>query len=523
MTANSDMTTLVSAADLDEVLSSYRPFGDSGYIYEQMHASYCRRLHVIAKSLPSAGRLAGALSGIDSHLSQCVLGDTAVRCATQHAYRQVQTDAPYGLPLQTCDEVFARTADLIHGGILCGPLESTVTPTQHIGSTRPYGWVWTEDHPDDVFGKTFRELIRQNYGESLSSPRDTDIAMIREAVSLLEELLPNLAENTLPHTHVVALFDPVGNWAGRASGSQFRLGGTIFLNREVMHNPWWVAEHLLHESLHQKLYDFRHAHSLLAQDLLPLEEQLALETDDPSKRSTAILSPWNTPGMTELNMWDTHRALAAFHVYVHLSLLCGEAYRRASSLGRRFGPLHEQPPTMTDPRIAMNRAQYLGENLNTTCRGELGLAGQMLVEWLSSVLAALDSAPPPANSFVHLLLDRYLLEAKAVERTDLNIKQGRVIEDLCRREIANAGEVLIALDVIPAINNFNTAIEQMHVGAAKAAFSSTRQLIVRTLLAATTDGYTFRNGDTSSQEIDYMVRDMVENSSSLLAKAGLVG
>ena len=95
---------------------------------------------------------------------------------------------------------------------------------------------------------------------------------------------------------------------------------------------------------------------------------------------------WNLPGLAELNRWDTHRALAAFHVYVHLSLLATSAERSATTLEPTYGPIEARTPVMTSSRKALERAHYLGENVELFCQKELGFAGNRLVQWLSSAL-----------------------------------------------------------------------------------------------------------------------------------------
>ena len=183
--------------------------------------------------------------------------------------------------------------------------------------------------------------------------------------------------------------------------------GAIFLNKELLRNPWWVAEHLLHESLHQKLYDFRHAHSLLTRD----DAGKSALSDDVH----TVVSLWNTPGLAASNVWGINRAVAAFHVYVHLALFCTLAEQRAPELEGVYGPV-DAPPVMTSSRKAFERASYLGQSLRSSCWSELGLAGQRMVEWLSSILDAMDPSPPPPGSYLHLLLNRYLNEAADIKR-----------------------------------------------------------------------------------------------------------
>src|SRR5262249_52940758 len=158
------------------------------------------------------------------------------------------------------------------------------------------------------------------------------------------------------------------------SSSQFRLSGTFFLTRSRLSSPWWVAEHLFHEALHQQLYDFRHGHSLL----VPIYGE---------REGAKVCSLWNPPDSTRSNFWDTDRVLAAFHVYVNLALFCTLAEQRTTELSDVYGP----PDRMTGSRHAITRAHYLAEQLKATCWRELGLAGASLVDWLCSILDALDA------------------------------------------------------------------------------------------------------------------------------------
>src|SRR5262249_2270341 len=149
-----------------------------------------------------------------------------------------------------------------------------------------------------------------------------------------------------------------------------------------------------------------------------------------------VVSLWNTPGLDASNCWNTHRAVAAFHVYVHLALFCTLAEQRAPEFESVYGRL-DAPPAMTNSRRAFERARYLGENLRSSCWPELGLAGRRLVEWLGSILDALDPSPPPFGSYLHLILDRYLMEAAKVQQKPPSGNLARQLAVLIRAEITS--------------------------------------------------------------------------------------
>jgi hypothetical protein len=275
-----------------------------------------------------------------------------------------------------------------------------------------------------------------------------------------------------------------------------------------------VAEHLLHESLHQKLYEFRHGHTLFVRDSSPEED--AFKTG----QACGVLVPWNSPGLDSANYWDTFRAVAAFHVYVHLALLCTLAEQRAVELEEVYGTLHDARPGMTKARTAFDRAHYLSENIKQFCWPELGRAGQLLIEWLSSILDALDPSPPPRGASIHLLLHRYLTEAKRIERQRISPEFDRQLGQLTEDEAESTVRVLSALRAHAELERFNKALANLKADEVATRFSGVRRLIADTLLDLSPDGYGLKCSPLGSGDPEKIVRDMVETSSRKLAAAG---
>jgi hypothetical protein len=454
--------------------------------------------------------LLDALSQAECYTKYRVLGDSVVRCAIEHALAQLETGSAYGLPLNECEEVLRETLRLLEDGKGTGPLESRVEAVSRLGPESYHGWVWSEEQPDDIFGRSFRKIVRSNYGESLHTPDVHEIGMLRRATRLLEELLPALSRSALSHTQVIAVFPAVGKWKGRSSASQIRITGTFFLSRAGLDEPWYLAEHIFHEALHQKLYDFRLGHSLL-------------EPDFWKEDAPRICSLWNEP--SKLHNWDTHRAVAAFHVYVHLGLLCTIAERRAPELEAVYGP----PRGMVGSRKSLERARYLGEQIQESCWDELGLAGKRLVEWLMAVLDALDASPPPEGSSIHLLLDRYEREAARVAAVLGRIgPQGNggvakadlpgQLTTLVREEANNVCSALSAVHAGENLNRFSSAIAQFSDAELGVRFGEVRRLISRTLMDLSPDGRGYRldGSPLESKRAEEIVRQMVESSSHRL-------
>jgi hypothetical protein len=205
--------------------------------------------------------------------------------------------------------------------------------------------------------------------------------------------------------------------------------------------------------------------------------------------------------------------LAAFHVYVHLALFCTVAEERAPQLSDKYGPLDR----MTRSRDALQRAHYLAEQLRAVCWPELGLAGRSLVDWFSSVLEVLDPSPPPPGSYIHLLFDRYLREAREIEnhprsdreRSDLQ----RQLTALVREEARLARDVLAAVGADLELSRFNDAFGQFSEEDLGVQFAKVRSLISKAILGVSPGGYGWQHTLAAP---DQMVERLIEISSETL-------
>ncbi len=500
---------------IESVLARHPAFGSSAYIHEQAQICYRRRLGKISAYLPVAGHLLNALERAPTRSRHDVLGDTVVRCAIQHALKQCETKTQYGFPLDECERVFRATIEHLEDAKQGSPLEAGMPAAHRLGSEPCHGWIWSEEHSNDIFGRCFRRLIQDNYGESLYTPTREELACLAKGAQLLGELLPYLSHSALDHSRLIAVFPAVGNWRGKASSSQFRMSGTVLISRELLQSPWKVAELLFHESLHQKLYDFRHSHSLL--------EPNYCREDAP--RVCAI---WNVPDKRKSNYWDTHRTVVAFHVYVHLGLLSTLAEERASELAEAYGPLPDEL-TMIESRKALDRAHYLGGQIKELCWQELGLAGRQLIDWLLAVLEVLDPAPPPQGSRIHLLLDLYRRDANKVEALlgreditaypDLLADLTRLMED----EVKSARRVLCSLRAEAELRSFDLALTQYTDEEMGTRFSQVRRLISETLLELPRSGYLLKRPSPAmnpEEALEQMVHGSSQHLDELLATYG---
>jgi hypothetical protein len=366
-------TDAFSLSDIDARLAE-RPFGNSEYICSELRVRYKHRLRMLSARIASAGSLLGALGRAPDCRQDRAVGDPIVRCAVHYAMSELETGEECLLPLEQCDQVFQEATRVLDAGE-CAPLGSRLVTRPGLGPQ--HGWIWNEECPDDMILRSFRQLVQHHYGGPLCTPSTDELAGLVQGERLLGDLLPRSSRSALRHAHVIALFPAAGAWANVSSSSQFALSGAIFLSSDGLSSPWWVAEHLFHEALHQQMYDFRHTHTLFDEHELNREG------------AARVVARWNQPSVKGGNQWSAFRTLAAFHVYVCTAVLHRVALPRALELEGTYGP-PDGMFTASGGRTIFERAHYLDEQLQSTCWSQLGVAGKRFVGWFSSVLDALD-------------------------------------------------------------------------------------------------------------------------------------
>jgi hypothetical protein len=480
---------------LDEIITRH-PFADCTYVTGQLHACFTRRLTKIANHLRPAAELLCALGTATPRQRYLVLGNTVVRSAVQHALRQLETGAEYGMPLAQCGGIFEiAAASLIRGE--GGPLKQR--SENRIGPAAWHGTVWQEDASEPAFTSALQYLVHDNYHALPHQPSAEEVSFVARGAALAELLVPGIARSAFSHVHSVVLFEPSGPWKNTASSSEFRLNGSVFLSTKFLSNPWWVAEHLLHEALHQQLYEIRHCHSLFSGEF---------DRDDAPR----IRSLWNVP---DGNLWDAHRGLAAFHVYVCLSLFSQLAERRADELSLEYGALK-----ITASTKCLHRARYLSEQLSTTCRDELGQAGKRLVEYFTEVLDALDGSPPLPGSTIHLLLDRYRKEAREVEGVlagdGADGELIHALDEIGRAEIETTRRVLGAINAQARLDEFNNALGALPDERPSATFAKLRGLVADIVVSSACDE--FKLPAFQDQAISRMVEDSSQRLKAALGR-----
>ncbi len=487
---------------VEQAMSGAKPFGDDRYILDQMRDRAVQRLEQIAPDLPAAAELLDALAHSPAGDDHRLFAETTLRSAIGHAHQHLTSYAPGGLQLlrlTDCAAIMRTAARYVeHGG--------TDTPLQDgslvaLGPKSHHGWIWRDEHPDDTYGRALRKLVMDRYGMLPSTPDAANIEMLQSGARLLEELLPSLAPSALHHAQVIACVPTWGVFTGSDSSSRSDIPGVFFVRRSRLDSPWAVAESLLHESIHSKLYDLVTGHTLVR--------------SGDGTGSVPVVIPWRPPRLSGANRFDARRVLAAFHVYVHLALLSTVAERRAPELEATYGSVSG----MVGSHRARARARYLGHQLRVQagCWDEIFTIGQGLADWLCSLLDMLDPAPAPDGSTLHLYLDLYRREtdqlAQALaEPTAHASTRSPELAALARQDVASTRAILRDLDADQQLAKLDAAVADRTDAALADSYPQIRRMVETCLVDASLDGYRM----SGSGAHDAMVGELVDSASDAL-------
>jgi hypothetical protein len=462
-------------SDLARGLVEDRPFGDSAYILERMERAFSGRLEIVAELTPVAGHLADALNEVDAIARYRVLGDPTVRFVIQQLMAHLRAPESASVAQSECaavlDSALAGLAQC--AGAAVGPLVHQSGTSERLGPNSIHGWVWNGGSLEgEPVVRAFGQLT-DRAGHKLCSPNPDHVEVLRAATQLIERISPALAANSLPHTQLVALFEPEGRDRGVMASSQFDILGTIFLSTNHLDNPWVVAEQLLHESLHQKSSDLRHAHSVFVADFDP----------DLPRSNEGVLSLWNHPGVSGSNLWGPSRAVAALHVYTHLAV-----YAALAESARQH---HRLPSGWDDPRVttaetARLRALYLCAEIERHHRQALGPAGIAWVDWMRQCLELIRARPHESRLRSALYLQRYRRETIMLGRRfsrlrDVDETTAVDIERLLADEVAMTREILASYSSF-SLSDLDRALQAHAVASSQRPFVE-RIPIVRGLLS----------------------------------------
>jgi hypothetical protein len=245
--------------------------------------------------------------------------------------------------------------------------------------------LWTAESPSTVRLKRLanqfeqeclpNRLVGTTSAGTLIAPSETLCALTNEAVQLLRNLLPHTTQSALEHVSILAWARIYTEDAHVESGTVRTIPGMIFLSPDNLPTPWRLAEAILHEAAHLKLFDLYLTSGILAGTYDALT-------------SVRIKIPWNRPTLLQTNEWPVDQALAALHVYVHLAVLA-LAGGASPTVGSEAQPLFEK---------SIFRAHFLAQQLLSMEAQPLGGRGYAFVAWLGKLVDEITSVGYPMTS-----------------------------------------------------------------------------------------------------------------------------
>ncbi len=385
---------------IEAQFASGEPFGSAPPMLERVHRRYRGRLVALEPHLDAAGALQAGAGDRPEFLR-----DPVLRQAIDSAYIHFQgrgVCAPID-PATARQVLTAAARELEVDNSVSALLSRAACAQASHGELQLR--LWRRQHTQDVVTETFDRLVAlQTDGLArLTEPGDVHLQSLTGGLALLDEVVPSLARSALDHVHIAAVVDHVHGGSDKErlqyrSFSGASIPGAIFLFPEALKTPWSAAEHVLHESLHQKLADMLHCYSIFSSG--------SGLTGPPFIRAV-----WNRSSAENPNRWPVLRSLYALHVHVGLALMFSIAASRLESLVSRYGPAPAFPPGQA-ARRSLDRARYLAQEVLVEGKETLGAGGLSLVQWLMGLLEQLDTDPPAALARSHLYLDLYERESK---------------------------------------------------------------------------------------------------------------
>jgi len=382
------ISTPSSASLAERSLADDPLFGDPAIILDRRQGLYEFALEILGRRLPGVTSAAEEIGALHPPERAAVLDDPVIRVHIHEALGRLQRDE-LGAP-DYLERFFAQLSAEGWQAADGAPLERAIPQARRLGDDD--AWIWTASQKDSAivsnFEARFSHEFLEHHDRTLSE-RDGGLLvaderldrLLDEGYELLCQLLPGLAASVLAHVRLVAFMRVQTPDAAVQSGSIRAIPGAIFLSPAHLKTPWAVAEAVLHECTHNKLFDL-------------YLTRLILEAGYDCRDARTVHARWNKSTLMQRNQWPLDQALSACHVYVHLAVFDQAVREQAAGLVDRFGPV-DTSSVMKSP-AALERATYLVDELATHDYGGLGPDGRALVDWLAAQLGdhhAVSDAP----------------------------------------------------------------------------------------------------------------------------------
>ncbi|MGW5421976.1 aKG-HExxH-type peptide beta-hydroxylase [Streptomyces sp. NPDC003943] len=353
-----------SISSLRRRLAEEEPYGSAGRIRNRAHATYQFLAQIGAERIPGrVGEFLGPLS-VEGDPAGRVLHDTVLRRRIDQARLTMAR---------------SRTVDWDELGRRVEPFVDTFAYDAAGTFPRP-GFAPLADtgleilvDPDfrDPWLNEFHEIFLAGLTPDGTSEHYDIVGMTSAEAEtaaagwgILQEYVPELVESIRPHFSLLAAVDGERPFF---SASTKDVPSAVFVSRSCLTDPLRAAEALLHEGVHSKLYDMYVGFSILGAGY--------------DKDTIAHVKPAWHEGRES---WPFDRALAAYHVYVHLAVFYSTlaALPDDSGLWRDYtrGQVEESA------RSCGERARLLGADLLPLGEAHAGGSGVAFLRWLDSVL-----------------------------------------------------------------------------------------------------------------------------------------
>ncbi|MDQ0377906.1 aKG-HExxH-type peptide beta-hydroxylase [Amycolatopsis thermophila] len=223
--------------------------------------------------------------------------------------------------------------------------------------------------------------LRVIHAQSLSTRRpprpltgdDEVVATVAAGVRKVREVSPDLADDLLPHVGLLVVLDPETS-GGLVSASSRLFPGLILMDRPA--SPYDVAEAIVHEGAHVKLFDFAITRDFLGADVA---------------EGRVFRPSWSSA------VWPVEQVMAAFHAYTCLAQFGEDVARRGET-------------AQLGPDSLLSRARERATEIGAWLLGEED-ALEIDAKWLLHALMSDESGPePPSRVTRPVLSGRYTLD-----------------------------------------------------------------------------------------------------------------
>ncbi|MFD7502301.1 aKG-HExxH-type peptide beta-hydroxylase [Streptomyces sp. NPDC059850] len=377
-------TALDVASRADTILCVDRQFGDSAAIYQRNMARFRVGLTMLARQDDICADVLRSTAAAPEGRLHPLLFDPVLRNCFEVDIARLENGS-----LERSSLARYVPSPPVNDSPT-GPCEALTHPHRRAWPGLGDAWVLTEPKPhggpEELLAERLMELYRGALGASGAPrpvhPTDDLCAALRDGAELLATLMPAAGAGVLRHitmvgfTHRESREGPLQSMSGGDP-----LPSSVLLAPERCASPWLVAESLLHEGAHLKLFD-------------------ALRTGSVATNATErVPIPWR------IGSWTVIRVLVALHFYVHLLVFQTAAAAAGEAVRERFGPpppaeVIDEPTPGTPAaqhgtyRTSAERARYLAECALSLPERALTEHGRRFVRWLLTAFRLVDPEAP---------------------------------------------------------------------------------------------------------------------------------